>query len=303
MNKKLILVLLTLLLSQIVFASGNKEVKELKKDVNFLTIIDSKERTVTIKEEPLRVISLAPSVTETIFALNAGDKLIGRTDYCDYPSQVDQIDSIGTLYKPNIEKIVSLNPDLIIASTHFNDEYLIKLAELSITVVIVDNQANIQGVFKNITDIGLLLNREKESKKLVDSMEKKISEIQGKISGQPKPSVYYVVGYGEYGDYTAGGDTFISEMLTLAGGNNIAMDSKGWSYSLENIIEKNPSIFICSIYNNAKQGITEATGYKELSAIKEGNIFEVNNNIVDRQGPRIVQGLEALAKILHPQSF
>lgn len=268
---------------------------------NFLTITDSRDRIVTLDYEPQRVISLAPSVTETIFALGAGNKLVGRTDYCNYPPETSSVTSIGTLYTPSTEKIVELNPDIIIVSTHFKKELLEKFNTLNIKVIIVDEQGSIDGVYSNINKIASITNRTDEAKILIDEMKAKILSVKNRVKDVTKPTVYYVIGYGEYGDYTAGGDTFISDLIELAGGINIAKDSKGWAYSVEKVMEKNPDLLICSMYYNTKEGLEKANGYSVLPAVKKGNIYTIDNNLIDIQGPRLAEGLEALANILHPE--
>ncbi len=303
-NLNLIVLSLLLFLSNSLFASNNSEKTETSTVTEaYLTMVDNRDREVVLEKEPLRIISLAPNVTETIFTLGAQDKLIGRTDYCDFPAEAADIASIGTLLQPSIEKILELNPDIIIASTHFSNELLTKLTELNLTVIVIDEMGSLDGLFQNILDIGLIVNKVQESKGVVFQLETRIAAVKAKLSGLKKPDVYYVISYGEYGDYTAGGDTFISEIIELAGGNNIAKDSIGWSYSLEKIVEKNPDLIICSQYYNTKEGIESSTGYKELPAVKNGNLFTIDNNLVDRQGPRIADGLEALAKIFHPEIF
>lgn len=301
LNKKLI-VLFFITLTINLFSLGNSEKKIEKKD-NFYSFTDSKDREVNIIEEPKRVISLAPSITESLYFLNAEDKLVARTDYCDFPSETKDVDSIGTILTPNIEKIVELNPDLIIASTHFDIETLNKLEEAGLTIIVLVEEGSFEGVYKNIKLLGKILNREDRASQLITSMKKRVESVKSKVKDLEKPVVYYVIGYGEYGEYTAGGDTFISDIIEIAGGENAAKDSKGWSYTLEKIVEKNPDIFICSKYYDSKDGISASIGYKELSAIKNGNIFEIDNNTVDRHGPRVVDGLEAIAKIIHPEAF
>jgi iron complex transport system substrate-binding protein len=123
------------------------------------------------------------------------------------------------------------------------------------------------------------------------------------VAGRETPSVYYVLGYGKGGDFTAGSDTFISQMIKMAGGRNSAVDVRGWIYSLEKIIENDPDILVCSKYYDSKNGIMNTSGYQELTAVKNGKIFEVDNDVIDRQGPRLVEGLEAFARIFHPEAF
>ena len=134
-------------------------------------------------------------------------------------------------------------------------------------------------------------------------MKEKVKDVTTKVKDLAKPKTYYVVGFGEYGDFTAGGDTFISDIIKMAGGDNVAKDSKGWSYSLEKIVEDNPDIFICSEYFNTKETLINSPGYKEIPAIKNGKLYTIDNNKIVRQGPRIADGLEELARILHPEAF
>ncbi|OQY40731.1 MAG: ABC transporter substrate-binding protein [Spirochaetaceae bacterium 4572_7] len=300
---KIVAILLLLISTNTIFSKSNNEVSTQQKSAPFLTITGSKDRVITIEKEPLTIVSLAPGVTEIIFALGRGDRLLGRTDYCDFPEEVSKIPSVGTLFQPNIEKIVELNPDIIIASTHFQQEVLNKLEEASMTVLIVEDQGSFEGVYTNINTIGQVLNATSVANELNNAIKTKIDNVKIALSTLNKPSVYYVVGFGEYGDYTAGGDTFISDIIELAGGKNSAKESKGWSYSLEKIVESNPEIIICSKYFNTKEGIMAAAGYQNLPAIKDGNIFSIDNNLIDRQGPRIAEGLEAMAKIIHPEAF
>lgn len=268
-----------------------------------LTIEDSFGNSVVLEKKPDKIVSVAPSITETIFALDAEELLVGRTDYCDYPMETSAIASIGTLKDPNIEKIVELGTDLVIASTHFSDEVYKKLNELGIQVIVLNPNDSFEGVYGVIETLGEITDSNDEANVLNEGMMKKVSEVQTKVKGLEAPSVYYVVGFGEYGDFTSGGGTFISEMIKMANGNNIASDVEGWSYSVEKVVEHDPDLLIVSKYNEAKAGIIEANGYKDLGAVTQGKVFEIDNNLIDRQGPRLAEGFEALARIIHPDAF
>lgn len=273
--------------------------KEIKGETKYpLTIKDSYEREVTIDKEPEKVISIAPNITETIFALEKGEKLIGRTEYCDYPEEVKKVQSIGTLTKPNIEKITELKPDLIVASTHFKKETLKKFEELGMKVIVLYGEESFDGAYETIEKVGTVLNAQDKAEEVVSNMKKKVEEV--KIN---KPSVYYVVAYGKGGDYTAGKGTFIGQMIEMAGGKNAADDVEGWKYSLERLIEKNPDILICSKRFDTKKGIENTNGYKDLDAVKNGRLYEIDDSLISRQGPRLAEGLEELAKIIHIEAF
>lgn len=273
------------------------------KTVYPLTLKDHADREITIDKKPEAIVTLAPSLTETVFALGAQDTLKGRTNYCTYPAEVSEIDSVGTLKDPNIEVIAEIAPDVIFASTHFQEETMNKLDELGFTVVILSSQDSFEGVYDVIEKAGLILDKQVEAGELVAEMTEKVNHVIEAVDTLEPTNVYYVVGYGEYGDYTAGNGTFISEMITMAGGENAANDTDGWTYSLEKLVEKDPYMLVCSKYHNTKTGIEAANGYMDLTAVQEGRLFEIDNNLLDRQGPRLADGLVELAKILHPEAF
>ena len=283
--------------------TNNQQAEEQRSTIYPYTLVDSYDREITIEEEPMRIISVAPSITETMFALGAEDKLIGRTTYCDFPEEASAIETIGSLREPSIEKIVELNPDLVIGATHFNKEVLEKLESLDIKVVILYGSESFEGVYGIIDKASIVVNKQDEGKMLIDNMKETVEDVISRVKDVPKPSVYYVVAFGQYGDYTAGKDTFISQLIEMAGGENAANDVEGWKYSLERLVEKDPDILICSKYYDSKVGIENSHGYDELTAVKEGKLFEIDNNPIDRQGPRLAQGLKSLAKIIHPEAF
>ncbi|AHM56984.1 ABC-type Fe3+-hydroxamate transport system, periplasmic component YvrC [Peptoclostridium acidaminophilum DSM 3953] len=268
-----------------------------------LEIKDSHGRTVVIEKKPERVVSIAPGITESIFAIGKGEVLVGRTDYCTYPKETDGIESIGGMQDPNIEKIVELDPDIVIASAHFKEETLEKLEELGLKVVVLYGEESFEGVYDIIGKLGTILDAKANANELTAEMESRVAAVKAKVNGLEKPSVYYVIGFGEYGDFTAGSDTFISKMIEMAGGTNAASDVKGWKYSLERLVENDPDILICSSEYSPSEQVAAANGYKELSAVKNGSIFTIETDTVEIQGPRQVEGLEELARIIHPEAF
>lgn len=301
-----IFVLMIMMMSIFASCSGSKtstEKIDAKKGAFPVTITDSYGRQVTLDKKPERIISIAPNITETIAALNAADRLVGRTEYCDYPESIKSVDSIGTLQEPNIEKIVELKPDIVIASTHFKKEVVEKLEQMNVKVAVLYGAETFDGVYETIGNVAKLIGEEETGAKIVSDMKKKVSDVTEKVKNADKPKAYYVVGFGQTGDYTAGKGTFIGELIGMAGGTNVAGDVEGWKYSLEKIVENDPDIMICSKFYDSKKGIEATNGYKDLRAVKEGKLFEIDNNILDRQGPRLADGLEELAKIIHPELF
>ncbi|MBC5627326.1 ABC transporter substrate-binding protein [Clostridium sp. NSJ-6] len=267
-----------------------------------LTITDTNGKEIVIEKEPQTVVSLGPNVTEMIYSLDKGDKLAGRTKYCDYPEQALEVQEVGTLTKPNLELIAEIKPDLVVASTHFKEEAQAKLDELGIPTIVLYSEDSFDGVYKSIQTLGQILNASPKAGEVVAGMKDKVAEVTKKVEGLEAPSMYYVVGFGEK-DSTAGGNTFIGEMIRMANGKNIADDSEGWSYSKEKLAEKNPEMIVLSKYYDTKVTFTTTDFYKDLDAVKNDKVYEIDENMLNRQGPRLADGLEALAKILHPEAF
>jgi iron complex transport system substrate-binding protein len=269
------------------------------------TYTDSLGNVIALNENPMRIVSLAPNVTETIAALGALDRLVGRTDYCNFPSEVTSLPSIGTLYNPSVEKLISLKPDLVIASSFVSDQLINSLQRASLKVVCINKQESFAGTYALIEDIALLIGKEKEGYVLVASMQEKVEKVLETTKDLSKPRVYYMVDFGSF-DGTATGDTFISQMLTMAGAVNIAQDATKWTYSKELLIKQNPDLIIISPRwgETAEQTIelfSSTKPYSDLPAIKNGAIVSIDSDLLSRQGPRSGDALLALAKTIHPE--
>lgn len=255
----------------------------------------------TLPDNPEKIISVAPNITEMLYEMGAGDRLIARTDYCDYPNECLELESIGSLYSPDIEKMISLQPDLVIASTHFQEDTEAKLANAGIPVLVLYEENSFEGVYNMIKTLGDTVNCEAEADRMVDEMKETIANVTDKTAGLEKPTVYYVVSFGEGGEYTATGETFIHQMITLAGGDNIAKDGTDWSYSLESLLEADPSIIL--IDEDMKESFMASETYQNLTAVKEGKVYGVDGNLFDRQGYRNAEAIETMAKIFYPEAF
>ncbi|WP_320129337.1 ABC transporter substrate-binding protein [uncultured Sphaerochaeta sp.] len=281
------------------FAQPQVEQKPVK-----LTYTDSLGRVVAFSENPRRIISLAPNVTETIAALGSLDLLVGRTDYCNYPVEVSNIPSIGTLYTPSVEKLISLKPDLVIASSFVSDQLIESLQKASIKIVCINKQETFSGTYAMIEDIAFLLGKEKEGKALVSTMKNTVSNVVEKTKDLPKPRVYFLIDFGSF-DGTATGDTFIDQMLSLSGATNIAKSASNWTYSKELLVENDPDLIIISPRwgETAKETIeafSSTKPYKDLRSTKEGNLVSIDADLISRQGPRSALALQTLAKAIHP---
>lgn len=271
-----------------------------------LTITDDLNREVTIAKQPERIISLSPANTEILFALDLGEKVVGITDVCDYPSQTEEKEKIGGYANPNLEKIIQLKPDLILASHGNPPELIDQLDELNYTVVGLNPQS-IDQVISSIIMVGRITGKEEEAARLTEEMKKRIEAVLSETSSlveNNRPRVLYVVWYKPL--WTAGSGTFIDELIQKAGGINIAGDIAGWpQMSLEIVIEKNPQVVI--VGEDHPGGLVETVKGEGVlwttDAFKYDQIYIIDADIVSRTGPRIVNALEEMAKIIHPEIF
>lgn len=265
-----------------------------------LTITDDAGRSVTLNAEPRRVVSVAPSNTELLFALGKGDILVGRSDFDDYPAEVSKVPSIGGFFPPNYEAIVGAKPDLILVIGG-SDEARDKLAnEYKLNVLVVQPET-LNDVYKDIALLGQVVNAQPAATKLVDQMKADVAAVTSKVAGKAKPTVFYESWHDPL--MTAGTTTFIDDLITLAGGVNIAADVKGWTnYSLEQVQAKDPDFYVTS--KEAVATVGQRPGFGGLTAVKEQKVFGMDDpNIGVRPGPRLILGLQWFAKILHPELF
>ncbi|EDU37450.1 ABC transporter substrate-binding protein [Clostridium sporogenes] len=275
------------------------ENKEAQKNIK---ITDSYGKELTFDKAPERIVSLSPGATETIYALNKENTLVGRSDFDDYPAAVSKVKSVGGVKDPSIEKITELKPDLVIGGAHFSKDTVKKLEDLGIKVAVLYGAEDLDGAYKNIMDISTILGVAEKGQTIVNAMKKKVESVENKVKSLNKPKIYYVVDFGK-ADFTAGGDTFIGKMIEKAGGDNIAKDTKGWNYSFEKIVENKPEMIILSDKFNIKKNFLATDKYKDLPAAKKNKVYEIDDNMLLRQGPRQADGLEALAKIIHTEAF
>jgi len=267
-----------------------------------ITFTDSMDRITEFDKVPETVVSLSPTLTEIIYALDMGSKLVGRTDWCDYPEQVLDKPSVGKMDVPDLEAIVALNPDVVIVSLITTKETVTKLEEAGIKCVVIDEDTTFEGIYQNIILTGQLLGTNEKATSIVNTMKSEVADVVSKLDGVKPTTTYYIMGYGEYGDFTAGAGTFISDMIKLAGGTNVADDTTDWSYSVEKLVKHDPDILLCSKWAPV-DGLKTTAGYMDLTAVKNDKVYVIDDNLMQRMGPRITQGLYEVAKALHPDIF
>jgi iron complex transport system substrate-binding protein len=267
-------------------------------------LIDEIGRKMKIPNSAKRIISLAPSITEILFALGLNEEIAGVTDFCDYPEAASNKPRIGGFIDPSIEKIVSLNPELIIGTRDGNRmETIHRLNDLGFSVYVV-NPKGIDGVIKTIQNIGEIVGRVNQSREIIKKIMINKEDVVARTRSLRKPKVFFQVGYAPI--VTVGKDTLADDLIRLAGGRSISEnESLNYpTYSIEAILSKAPEIIIVSSMNSKTDYLNLVEmwqNWKSIPAVKKKAIYVVDSNLVDRPTPRIVEGLEALAKMIHPE--
>jgi iron complex transport system substrate-binding protein len=273
------------------------------------TYTDDMGREVTIDEVPQRIVSHVPSITEMLFALGVGERVVGVSDYCDYPEEAKSKISVGNYFNPSIENIVALEPDLVLTDGHSEDITQLDELEPPINYMVIDPR-DIDGIFADLELLGKVTGSEGEAEELIESMQDSIAQVLALVEGAPRPRVLFVIDATDLTfPWTAGSGSFIDAFITMAGGENIAAQAEGaWvQLSIEEIVNADPEIIILPAKHGtaftSPETLMEHPVWQGTTAVKEGKIFVIDDDLVSRSGPRIVQGLEELARIIHPELF
>lgn len=274
-----------------------------------LTFTDGLGREIKLDGPAQRMISLAPSNTEILFAIGAGDQMVGRDQFSDYPAEAANVTDIGSTFEAlNTELIVSLKPDLILAAEINTPEQVKQLEDLGLTVYYLKNPLTLEEMYDNLKIVAQLTNRETETATLIESLKARVAAVDEKIAPlSSRISVFYELDATDPAKpYTAGKGTFITLLIERAGGYNIAADIDGYpQLSLEQVVAADPMFIILgdARYGVTLESIAQRPGWENLSAVKNGNVVPFNDDLVSRPGPRLVDALEELAKLLRPELF
>ena len=274
-----------------------------------ITLVDGLGRDVVMDAPAQRIVSLAPSNTEILFALGAGSQVVGRDSFSDYPAEALSVTDIGATYEAlNTELIVSLKPDLILLAEVNAAEQVKTLEDLGLTVYYLKNPTTLEEMYTNLEIVAQLTGRQPEAAELIESLKARVAAVDEKIMPlSSRLSIFYEIDATDPAKpYTAGKGTFITLLIDRAGGYNIAADLDGYpQLSLEQVVAADPMFIILgdSAYGVTPESIATRPGWENLSAVKNNQIFPFDDNLVSRPGPRLVDGLEALAKLLRPGLF
>jgi iron complex transport system substrate-binding protein len=262
---------------------------------NSRAFTDELGRTVLIAQSPERIISLAPSVTETLFALGLGGKVVGVTTYCDYPPEAKSKVNIGDTQRPSLEKIVALKPDLVIASTSSQLESFVRNLEEARIPIYVSNPRNLEETLQSIQAIGDIAGASEKAQVLSAALRARIEGVRLRTAGREKPKVFMVLGAEPL--ITVGGKTFINDLISRAGGLSISADESSDypQYSFETAIARRPGIIFLQAGDDK---LPERL--KQTPAALQGRVYHLDDDLLLRPGPRIVDALEQLAEKIHP---
>jgi len=265
-------------------------------------VIDETGRRVNLPEHPQRLVSLAPSITETLYALGLGDRLVGDTDYCDYPPEAKLKPHVGNVLNPSLEKIVALKPDLVLGISEGNRiETADQLQRVGIPIYGLTDHT-LDDTLRSIVDLGRVLDAEAAADALGQRLRARIAEVERRVAGAPRPKVLFVVWYQPL--TTAGAHTFISDVIHRAGGISISDDLPGdWPrLSLEAALDRNPDVILFPGGESmapSLDDIRQLPGWRDLAAVKQDRLHVVSESII-HPSPRLVDALEQVAAILHP---
>ena len=263
-------------------------------EVTILT--DMVGRQVELPAQVETVVSLASSNTEILYAIGAGDMLIGRDSYSDYPEEVADVAVVGDFNGPNIEAIAEAQPDVVLASSLL-EVVINQLTDLGITVFCTE-ASDYEGIYTSIKLIGTICGKTEEASALCEQMRETIDAVHAAAATENQPTVYYVMSFGEYGEWSGGPGSFINTAIELAGGIPVTKDmGETWvNPSIEQVIELDPDIILLSSLYTIED-LSAANGYADMRAVKEGNVYLVNPDLVELPGPRIAEAVTTFGEI------
>ena len=264
-----------------------------------VSIIDMMGHEVTLEKPAERIVALTASDCEIVFALGAGDLLVGRGEWCDYPAEVLAIPSVESGGNTNIEQILALNPDVVVMSSMAQTEEQVKQLNDAGVAVVVNEAKDIAGVYTSIELLGKLLGKEEQAAAIIDGMKAQFAEIEAnKLDGEQ--TIYFEVSPLQWGLWTAGGGTFMNEIAEMMGLKNCFGDLDGWAQiSEEQVLERNPDyIMTITMYfgegPTPEEEIMSRAGWENVTAVKNGAILNLQNDELSRPAPRLADGAKML---------
>ena len=274
-----------------------------------IVLKDGLDRTITLEGPAQAIISLAPSNTELLYGVGAGEQVIAREDFSNFPEAALELPSIGNTQEQNLEIIVSLEPDLVLAADINAPEQIAAIEELGITIFKISNPTDLDGLYENMRIVATLTGHEEETEDWIETAKARVTAVEETIAqAETTPTVFYELDATDpTSPWTSGSGTFIDTLITMAGGQNIAggMEAAWAKYSQEELIIQDPQIILLgdAMWGFTPQMVAERPGWEELTAVVNAQVLPFNDDLVSRPGPRLIDGLEALAQAIHPELF
>ena len=275
-----------------------------------VTYTDGLNRSVTLAGTAQRIVSLTPSNTEMLFAVGAGAQVVGRDEFSDYPAEAISLPSVGgSMGDYNMEAVAALKPDLVLAGALNTPEQIKALEDLGISVYVLANPVDLEAMFTDLETIGQITGKSQQAEALTASLRARVSAVQEKIAPLSyMPAVFYELdGSDPAKPWTPGPNTFVDMLMRMAGGYNIGgvLTSDWAQISQEELIKQNPAIILLgdSAYGVTAEQVAQRPGWDAIQAVKDGRVLPFDDDLVSRPGPRMVDGLEAMAKLIHPEVF
>lgn len=275
-----------------------------------VTLTDGLGRTIAWDQPAERIVSLAPSATEILFAVGAGDQVVGRDSFSNYPESVSELQDVGgSMGEYSFETIASLNPDLVMLTEINTPEQVKALEDLGLNVYYLKNFVELDGLYPMLRTVGQLTGHDNEAAELITTLKARVAKVEDIISlSQDKPLVFYELdGSDAAKPWTSGPNTFMDQLIQMAGGVNVGSSmTDAWAQiSLEELLVQDPDIILLgdAAYGMTAEQVATRAGWESLSAVKNNSIYAFNDDMASRPGPRMVDGLEELAKLIHPELY
>jgi len=296
--RKRALAILFVLLSPLIWGSNTLSSSQQFKD--------EVGREVTVQFPPQKIVSLAPNITEILFSLGLDQEIVGVSIHCNFPEKVQSKVRVGSYISLDFERIISLKPDLIIATGAGNTRDMVERLERLGFPTYVIFPKNVEEVIGSVGHLSQLVGREKEGMEIIKQMKRRRERVEALTQGLPRPRVFLQIG--EAPIVTVGKNSFADDLIRLAGGDNVAGNEKERypRLGMEEILRRSPEVILISSMNpkgNYQKVLQEWSRWETIPAVKNGRIYLLDSDLIDRPSPRIIQGLEEMARVLHPEKF
>ena len=270
-----------------------------------VTVEDSLGRQVRIESRPEQIGSMAPSATETLFAVDAGNRVAGVTTADDYPQEVENIEKIGDYQQMNTEKIASLGIDLILHSFDgFTEEQAESLEQKTGAKVVVLNPTSVEEAIDSVSTVGKAVGNVEKAQVVEERLQSELNQLEQQLEGLPQPTVFYEIGYDPL--FTVGPGSFVQDAIRIARGENVTADAQQAypQYSVEKLLQDDPEYYLAGRSSGVTvEQIKSRPPYSSLQAVQQDQVFVINDDLVNRPGPRIVEGVREIAVTIHPDAF